>query len=302
MQIQKCTYGGWDNCLELVNDKVRLVITLDVGPRVIFYGFLDGQNVLNNIEDDMGKTGGDEWRCYGGHRLWHAPEVSPRTYFPDNELVPYEQEGSRIILDCPPEHNNNLKKVIEIELAEDSTEVQLFHRIYNIGMWDMEFSAWCLTVMAPGGRAIIPQEPFVAHGDGAGESFDPARPLVLWQYTNMADPRFTWGTKYIQMSEDASIDCKQKIGLLNKQAWMAYALNGELFLKKQEYQEGVEYPDYNCNAELFTMPNFFEIETFSPLKKVAPGDYIENRETWELFKLNVSKDEADIDAKLLPLI
>ena len=31
---------------------------------------------------EKGKTGGSEWHIYGGHRLWHAPEVMPRTYYP----------------------------------------------------------------------------------------------------------------------------------------------------------------------------------------------------------------------------
>ena len=92
MEIVKCSYGGWDNCLEISNEQVKLLITLDVGPRVIFYGFIDGQNMFKNFDEQMGLTGGDEWRIYGGHRLWHAPEVAPRTYSPDNEPVNYERE------------------------------------------------------------------------------------------------------------------------------------------------------------------------------------------------------------------
>lgn len=302
MKIEKCAYGAWDNCLEMSNDQVKLIITLDVGPRVIFYGFIDGQNMFKNFDEQIGLVGGDEWRIYGGHRLWHAPEVSPRTYSLDNETVSYECAGNKVILNCTPEADNKLKKVIEIELDEKTSEVKLSHKIFNVDYWDKEFSTWCLTVMAPGGRAIIPQEPYVAHGSEKGESFDPARPLVLWQYTNMADPRFIWGEKYIQMKEDSACESKQKIGVLNKAAWMAYVLNGDLFLKKHDYDAEAEYPDYKCNAEFFTMPGFLEMETFSPLKRVAPGEYLENNESWQLFKVDVSEDEADIDNKVLALI
>ena len=299
MEIVKCSYGGWDNCLEISNEQVKLLITLDVGPRVIFYGFIDGQNMFKNFDEQMGLTGGDEWRIYGGHRLWHAPEVAPRTYSPDNAPINYEREKNKIILDCPAEADNKLKKVIEIELDENTSEVKLSHKIYNMDCWDKEFSTWCLSVMAPEGRAIIPQEPYLDHGDG---SFGPARPLVLWPYTNMADSRFTWGEKYIQMREDSNFESKQKVGLLNKQGWAAYALKGDLFLKKYDYDADAEYPDYNCNSEFFTMPGMLEMETLSPLKCVAPGEYLGNNETWQLFKLDVSEDEADIDAKILPLI
>ena len=60
MEIVKCSYGGWDNCLEISNEQVKLVITLDVGPRVIFYGFIDGQNMFKTFDEQMGQTGGDE--------------------------------------------------------------------------------------------------------------------------------------------------------------------------------------------------------------------------------------------------
>lgn len=300
MKIEKCNYGGWDNCLELNNGKVRLVITLDVGPRIIFYGFADGQNVLKNFEENLGQCGGSEWKSYGGHRLWHAPEVKPRTYSLDNSPVEYHLENNKVILDCPEELDNKLKKEIIVELAENGSKVKLTHRIYNTGNWEKELSAWCLTVMAPAGRAIIPQEPYVPHGAEPGGTFEPARPLVLWPFTKMNDSRFIWGEKYIQFSEDSSIDSKLKFGILNKQEWIAYALNGDLFIKKHPYFENAQYPDYNSNAEFFTMPGFLELETLSPLKRIAPGDYVEHTESWQLFKADISTDEADIDAKILP--
>ncbi|MCP3967043.1 MAG: hypothetical protein GY750_21080 [Lentisphaerae bacterium] len=120
--------------------------------------------------------------------------------------------------------------------------------------------------MAPGGRVIVPQENYVAHGD----TFDPARPLVLWPYTNMSDPRFQWGKIYIQMRQDCSLSSKQHFGVLNKKGWCAYALNNEIFLKRHSYIPDAEYPDYDSSAEFFTMPGFAEVETLSPMTDIAP--------------------------------
>ena len=36
---EKVSYGGWPNCVRLNNGKVELIITTDVGPRVIRFGF-----------------------------------------------------------------------------------------------------------------------------------------------------------------------------------------------------------------------------------------------------------------------
>ncbi|MCJ7665262.1 MAG: DUF4380 domain-containing protein, partial [Actinobacteria bacterium] len=85
--IKNYKFGGWENCLRLENDEIELVATTDVGPRIIRLGFKGGQNLFKEFGDQLGKTGGDQWRIYGGHRLWHAPEAVPRTYFPDNKPV-----------------------------------------------------------------------------------------------------------------------------------------------------------------------------------------------------------------------
>jgi hypothetical protein len=90
MRIEKTEFGGWTNCLRLANDHAELVITLDVGPRVISYHHLPGgKNVLKTNSEELGKSGEDVFMMRGGHRLWLAPE-DERTYFPDNSPVTHE--------------------------------------------------------------------------------------------------------------------------------------------------------------------------------------------------------------------
>ncbi|MEY3150524.1 MAG: hypothetical protein RLY92_751, partial [Chloroflexota bacterium] len=85
--IEKISYSGWPACWRLRNSTVELIATSDVGPRVMRFAFVGGENVLCELPDTLGKTGGTQWRNYGGHRLWHAPESRPRTYHPDNTPV-----------------------------------------------------------------------------------------------------------------------------------------------------------------------------------------------------------------------
>ena len=49
-QINKINYGGWDNCYEISNGIVDLVITGDVGLRVIRYGFIGDVNEMCNVQ------------------------------------------------------------------------------------------------------------------------------------------------------------------------------------------------------------------------------------------------------------
>src|ERR1041384_8610119 len=81
---QRVSYDGWPNCVRLTNGQVELIVTTDVGPRVIRFGFVGGQNLFKEFKDQVGKTGGDEWRGYGGHRLWDAPGAAPPPPFPPN--------------------------------------------------------------------------------------------------------------------------------------------------------------------------------------------------------------------------
>ena len=43
LTLEKIELGGWLNCFRYRNDKVELVVTTDVGPRIIFFG-RDGEN------------------------------------------------------------------------------------------------------------------------------------------------------------------------------------------------------------------------------------------------------------------
>ena len=43
MKIEKTEFGGWANCLRLENEHAELIVTLDVGPRVLCYCHLSGR-------------------------------------------------------------------------------------------------------------------------------------------------------------------------------------------------------------------------------------------------------------------
>ena len=85
--MEKFNYGGWENCYKLSNQKIELIVTGDVGPRIIRFGFIGQENMFKEYSNQMGVQSSKEWLIFGGHRLWHAPEGQPRSYFPDSEPV-----------------------------------------------------------------------------------------------------------------------------------------------------------------------------------------------------------------------
>ncbi|MFP4324019.1 MAG: hypothetical protein ACLFTK_16310, partial [Anaerolineales bacterium] len=157
MPHTRITYAGWADCARLANDHAELVITTQVGPRIIRLALPDGPNLL--YEAFQGQTGGDTWRNYGGHRLWHAPEQRPRTYAPDNDPVTLETHGDMVRVIQATEAETHIQKSMDIALAPDAARVRVTHRLVNHSVWPVHLAPWALTVMAPGGTAILPLPP-----------------------------------------------------------------------------------------------------------------------------------------------
>ncbi len=292
-------WNGWDNCIYLSNNDVDIIATTDVGPRIMRFGFVGQRNNFLEIESDLGKVKGLDFRLYGGTRLWHSPEAKPRSYFPDNEKVNYFWDGQTLNLLQNIESTTGLQKEMIIKLDKSKPFLEIKYRIHNKNLWSINFAAWAITLMAKNGKAVIPQEPYQSWE----ENVLPVRPLVLWSYTKMNDKRCLWGEKYIQLKQDPNAISPIKIGLLNTLGWQAYYNEGDVFIKRYPYVKGEIYPDFNCNTEVYTDPNCIELETLSPLKTVNPGNFIEHIEHWYLFKEDLSSDSEEIiDEKLLPII
>ena len=105
LKMKKVAFEGWKNCVEIASGDFRLIVTTDVGPRIIG-GFLgkNGKNIFHVDPKLAGKSGGDKWVNYGGHRLWHSPEIKERTYVPDNDpiqVVKLGDDGVSFIMEEP---------------------------------------------------------------------------------------------------------------------------------------------------------------------------------------------------------
>lgn len=294
--VSKTEFGGWPNCYKIENKKVDLVITSDVGPRIVRYGFIDGPNEMCEVKEQQGNTGGDEWLIYGGHRLWHSPEGKPRSYFPDNSTVDVEIIENGVRISQPIETTTGIKKDMEITLDPDSSSVEIKHYLTNQSMWDIELAAWALTVMAPGGTEIVPQYQ---------EDTDllPNRMLSLWPYTKMNDHRVTWGEKYILLKQDPNCSDAFKFGISNADGWAGYANHGNLFVKKFTPIDGALYPDYSGSSyETYTINFMLEMETLSPLVILEPEGTIEHIENWQLFNdIPVPTNDKDVETIKLSL-
>ena len=269
------------NCVRLSNGTVEVVVTTDVGPRIIGYAFVGGENILGEHPAATVETALGEFKPYGGHRLWIAPENMPNSYAPDNTPVTYffDESKNSIRLVQPIEPVTKTQKEITVTLDQTGSGVAVHHKITNYGEKNIELAAWALTVVRGGGICEIPNETYAPYGS---ETLLPVRTLTVWSYTDLSDSRWSFDREVIRLSVDESLAEPQKIGVLNKQGWAKYRSGNLIFTKRFEFEENKIYPDMNSNTELYTAGSFVEIESLAPLEKLEPGASSEHVEHWRL--------------------
>lgn len=297
--VEKVKYGTWGDTIRVSNGVVEIYATLELGPRIIRYGFVGGPNeFFEDLNDEIGNEAEEikeffgnkgTWHIYGGHRLWTSPEILPRVYYPDNRKVDFEiiENGVRLIQE--PQVENSVQLIMEVTMAEDG-EVTAKHYVKNIGAWDIELAPWALTVLAVGGTEVVGR---VARDNG----FLHTQNLSLWTYTDMADERVKWGTKYIMLKTNDYMKNKFKVGLSNEDGYACYFNHGNMFIKKFEaFDPESVYPDNNVNYETFTAGVFTEIETLGKLAKIKPDETVCHIENWKLIsQVPEPKTEEEID-------
>ena len=175
--------------------------------------------------------------------------------------------------------------------------VDILHRITNHNPWEIEFAAWALSVLAPGGKEVVP---FNTRETGLLAN----RTMALWDYTRMNDHRVWWGSRYMTLTQDRNETQPFKVGMDNESGWAAYFKGDCLFVKYFMHDMEGKYPDGGMSFETYTNERFLEMETLSPLELVAPGESIEHVEVWELmpgFAMPEDDDDA-LDALLGPIV
>ncbi len=285
-------YGGFESCARLVSGNVEAIVTLDVGPRVIRLGVIGERNEIHENPPDMGCTGGNEYRSYGGHRLWVSPEDKVRTYHPENEAIDAYVDGDWSVF-SPKVDPWGVRKEMRIR-STDEGGFELQHSIHNESEGEMVIAPWAITVMAPGGTCLIPQnvqKPFP-------EVLVPVGVVALWSYTSMDDPRLVWGNNLITLAQKEGME-PTKIGVFVSQGYAAYHHEPNLFIKRFPADAGQPYPDFGCNFETFTRHDMLECESLGILQKLYPGESAIHEEQWILFSdVKLPEDEVGLARSL----
>lgn len=262
-------------CLWLRNSQLRLAVTTGLGPRILHCSWHGGANLFAELGDRTIGPPARPLRLLGGHRLWHAPEALERTYWPDDRPVAVSVDGATTSFVAPPD-GAGIGKQLTITLALDAPRVTVRHTLRNEGLWPVELAPWAITACRLGGVAILPLPAAARNPDG----LRPNRQVSLWPYSDLTDARLALGNRLILLRAEPG--AANKIGTWSDAGWLAYWLEGTLFVKRYAADRAARYPDSGCNLECYVKDTYIELETLGPLGILAPGATTDYDETWEL--------------------
>lgn len=291
MKIETVFYHGWRDNVRLANNEIELIVTREVGPRVLRFAFIGGDNILGELPGQQGRSGEKEWMIRGGHRLWIAPEAKPKSYELDNTPVEIVKIRNGIRTIQPPGPLTGIRKTMEITLAERGRQVTVKHILTNTNRKPYRLAPWALTVMARRGMAVIPLPKKIPHTQLLTHNQE----WSLWGYTDLSDPRWTIGRRYLLFRQDSRRG-PNKLGLAHREGWIGYLRRGTLFVKRFAFVENAAYPDGGVNFETFSNEDILELESLGPLVTLAPGKSTAHLETWSLHRnIPACRSEAELD-------
>ena len=282
--MKRLAYQGWQDCYQIDSGDCRMIATAEIGPRIVHLSRGNGENLLKLFEGQIGKTGGNEWRLYGGHRVWYAPEDLVESYIPDNNPVEVEfLSPDEICLKVAllPE----VEKSLIMRVATKGEGFELVNQVRNMSDKVMRTASWGITTLVPGGVGYMPFSKALSHADTLCASAQ----LNLWDYTNFSDPAFTWRSEWIEFHQDRGLS-KQKVGTYLRNPWLAYRLGDSLVVKTFDFHRedvsAADFPDLGSNVEVYFDTFMLELEGLSPWTDLKPGEAVSHTEKLQVLAID----------------
>lgn len=289
------SYAYYGRCLQMENDCLTLLITVDVGPRIIYLAPKGGENLLYNAKEGtridrspMYKQvfGEDaEYHFYGGHRMWLAPQRLIHTESPDSVPVTVSEVENGVTLICPEATVIGFVSSMTVVMDPDQPQITVTCSFTNTHDEPKQNAVWQVTQCAPGGVVFVP----------FSDAPKPRKPFTEWTLEDVSaplkpnasllkfigsirDPRIGIDDAYLTLSFDATRH-PLKLGTQNTQGFALYANRGYLLRWDFDHDPNGTYTDGGCSFETYTDSEFTEVESLGQYLPFGKGETITHTET-----------------------
>jgi len=297
VQVVEMDYKGWTNSIEITNPDARLVVVPPIG-RIMHYGFIDGENVLwsdpqhhgrelpgEPFKDEEGKY---VWTNFGGDKVWPNQQsefgkINGHSWPPDHWFDGGKHQAEiledGVIITSPVSEYNGARSIREIRLARTGTRVSILQRIEKVKpaareeLEPLRYTIWNVTQIRPPEQTLYPLNPH-SHFDLRFHPFGFQESTALGNFTIQGDIGI-----FVPDPEK-----NQKTGA-DSDRWLA-GIVGSVVIAEFFKRDGTQrYPDEGLSAEVYTCPDYTELELLSPWVTLKVGETLSFPIAWELYRL-----------------
>lgn len=286
MEIREIGSEAFGRCIRITNGIITCEVAVEFGPRMIWLGFSDGQNILFTdpekkyaVQSDFTKAafGSQAKRyLYGGHRVHLSPETLPQASYPDNAPVVYTILSEGVSFAAPLPKQEGIQLSFEVIMSDSASNLMVVHSAKNCSKEAQTFGLAATTLLKGCGTAVLPL-------NRDQESYLPNRFFAFWPETDVHDKRICYGNRFLTVRHDPGNRLPLRLGTNDAPGWSAYANERVILAKRFLYNPQAAYPDSGSSCEVRMTADFAELQSMSPLYRVEPGERIKHVENISLF-------------------
>ena len=287
---QMISIFGYNNCIELKNEVVRVVLDPNVGGRVLVYS-INGKNILyvnHEMDGKIWEEGIQKFEVTAG-RFDIGPEKTtpPRKSFFNTWTGEITGKNSARMV-SQTDTVLGVQLIRDFILTEGSSKLTCIQHIKNISNTVQTYAHWSRTFATGGGICLVPlnaqsrlPKGYAIYRPNDLLDFDPAEEKniricdgVLEMLGPPSDPKFVMDSN---------------------QGWLAYvSKDNMLFVKKFKADENRLYGDMLSNqVSIWCYKNEkCEIEPIGPIENIAPGHYASFTEDWWLMPFEYPENKS----------
>jgi hypothetical protein len=206
-----------------------------------------------------------------GSTFWTAPQSEwnwPPFDVLDNQEYHVEQEGNLLKMTSNPDPKSGFQ-MIKTWKVTGRQNIEIEYRIKNISVKPKSVGAWEVTRVPCGGLAFFPD-------GGTGKVPE----------SNLKPDLRKEGINWISINK-VPIQGYQKLFSTAKEGWLAYALNGLLFIKQFPDTKPENYSPRQGEVEIYINKDkiYIELENHGEYQLLQPGESLSYKEKWFLMSL-----------------
>ena len=283
---------NYPNCIELMNDSVRIVLEPNLGGRILVYE-LNGNNVLYVDHAQDGKI-------YEPGKYIHPSagrfDIGPEHTIPEHPALYLGKWTAGITGDREAEmisqkdSSTGVQLIRKFKLAKSGSRIEYIQTIKNISNSTKSYCHWSRTFVKGGGIALAPLNKSSRYPKGY-LIYGPGR-ILNYMPDKEDNIRIREG-----ILEITGTPSQPKIVTDSYAGWLAYITTDDLlFIKIYPASPLRNYGEIAASTACFYYRDLMcEVEPISPMESIEPGHEASFTEHWYLFDYRYPNDkQADL--------